>query len=140
MFSKSCKYGIRAVLYLASFESHSKKGVKEIAEALKVPAPFLAKILQQLAKAGLISSAKGPGGGFFLSEKNLRSNIDDIINCIDGPELMHSCVLGLPSCSNVRPCPLHVQAIAYRQGLQYQLEHQTIQELAKGIKREQLNF
>lgn len=140
MFSKTCRYGIRAVLYLASLEIHLKKGAYEIAEALDVPAPFLAKILQQLSKSGYISSTKGPGGGFYLNEANRASNLEGIINCIDGPELMHGCVLGLPSCSNIRHCPLHIQANAYRQGLRYQLEHQSIQDLAKEMKKGNLNF
>lgn len=140
MFSKSCKYGIRAVLFLASLETGIRAGVKEIATGLNVPAPFLAKILQQLAKAGLISSVKGPGGGFYLSPENADSNLSEIINCIDGPDLLHACVLGLPACSHKHPCPLHVQANAFRQGLKFQLEHQIIKDLALSIKKEHLNL
>ena len=71
MFSKSCKYGIRAVLYLAVHSTNEKRlGVTEIASELDVPKHFLAKILQQLAKENLISSTKGPTGGFFLNAKN----------------------------------------------------------------------
>ena len=77
MFSKSCKYGIRAVLYLAVHSSLQKRlGVTEIASELEIPKHFLAKILQQLAKENLISSTKGPSGGFFLSKKNRESNFE----------------------------------------------------------------
>ena len=67
MLSNSSKYAINAILYLAIHTSiNNKIGVKEIAEALNIPSPFLAKILQILAKKNAISSSKGPGGGLFI--------------------------------------------------------------------------
>ena len=65
MLSNACQYAIRSILYLSmhSNESH-KVGVKVIADELETPQPFLAKLLQQLAKKNLVSSIKGPHGGF----------------------------------------------------------------------------
>ncbi|MCB9272416.1 MAG: Rrf2 family transcriptional regulator [Lewinellaceae bacterium] len=137
MFSKACKYAIRAALYLAVHaESGQKLGVKDIATALDVPQHFLAKILQQLSRNHLISSAKGPSGGFFLDEQNMEVTLRQIVECIDGPDMFTSCILGLPVCSSENPCPLHVQAFAYREGLNYQLKHQAIGELAGKILKE----
>ncbi len=137
MFSKACKYAIRASLYLATHagEGH-KAGVKEIATALDVPQHFLAKILQQLSRNHIISSSKGPSGGFYMDEKNMEMTLKQIVECIDGPDMFSACILGLPVCSAANPCPLHVQAFAYREGLHYQLKHQAIGELAKKILRE----
>lgn len=141
MFSKACKYGIRAVLFLALHTSEQVKiGVVDIAKALNVPQHFLAKILQQLSKSNLISSTKGPNGGFYLNEENLESTLDKIIMCIDSREVFSSCILGLPVCSSENPCPLHIQAYAYREGLHYQLRHQSIRELAQKIEKENLNI
>ncbi len=134
MFSKTCKYAIRAVLFLAQrAEGSTKIGVKDLAEGLNAPKHFLAKILQQLSKHGLVSSVKGPNGGFYMSEKNLEGSLHDIILCIDGPDFFSGCVMGLPNCSDKNPCPLHVQAFAYRQGMNYQLKFQTLKELANII-------
>ncbi|HFA48459.1 MAG TPA: Rrf2 family transcriptional regulator [Bacteroidetes bacterium] len=141
MFSKTCKYGIRAVLFLAVNTDKNKKiGVIEIAERLEVPRHFLGKVLQVLKKEGLISSIKGPGGGFYLSKENRKANIEDIVECLDGPSLLNACVLGLPNCSDENPCPLHFQAYACRHGLQYQLRHQSIDELARKIRREEIRI
>jgi Rrf2 family protein len=141
MFSQACKYGIRAVLFLAVNAAGGKKvGVKEIAAELDVPKYFLAKILQQLSKNNLISSVKGPSGGFFLDEQNLEATLEEVIKCIDGPDVFTSCILGLPVCSSENPCPLHVQAYAYREGLHYQLRNQAIGDLAKRIEKESLNL
>lgn len=141
MFSKPCKYAIRAALYLAVHSNeHRKLGVKELAEALEVPQHFLAKILQQLVRNHLISSLKGPNGGFFLSEANREVRLRQIVMCIDGPDVFTSCILGLPVCNSAHPCPLHKQALAYRDGLDYQLKHQGVGELAKRIIRENLTL
>lgn len=141
MFSQTCKYAIRAVLFLAMHVSLGKKvGVKEIAEALSVPQAFLAKILQQLSKSGIISSTKGPNGGFFMTPENLETAIIQVVITFDGEGVFNSCVLGLPTCSSENPCPLHMQAFAFREGLYYQLKHQTIGEIAKRAERDALKL
>ncbi|MFZ2900234.1 MAG: Rrf2 family transcriptional regulator [Saprospiraceae bacterium] len=141
MFSKSCKYAIRAVLYLALHSSDQHKlGVKEVAEALDVPGPFLAKLLQQLSRHHLISSTKGPNGGFYLSPENLNANLRGVVESIDGPEIFTSCILGLPVCSSTNPCPLHSRALIYRQGLLEMMDDQTIAEVAKRVERQELKI
>jgi len=141
MFSKSCQYGIRAVLYLAVYSTLEKRlGVTEIANTLEVPKHFLAKILQQLAKDKLISSTKGPTGGFYLNKKNRKSNLKEIIEALDGTQIFTDCILGLKECSSEKPCPLHFQAYGIREGLNYQLEYQSIDEIAEKIKRTNLSI
>lgn len=141
MFSKSCKYAIRAVLYLAIHSGPEHKlGVKEVSEALGVPGPFLAKLLQQLSRHHLISSTKGPNGGFFLSETNASANLRGIVESIDGLEVFSTCILGLPVCSSDNPCPLHSRALVYREGLLELVEDQTIREVAQRVERQELKI
>lgn len=141
MFSKACKYALRAVLYLALHSSEANKlGVGDLAEALNVPKHFLAKILQQLSKAELVSSTKGPHGGFYSSKRNLGVTMREIILCIDGKDALTGCIMGLPTCSSEKPCPLHFQALAFREGLNYQLKYQTVGEMALRVQRENLNI
>ncbi len=92
-------------------------GVKEIADALQVPQQFLAKILQQLSRHSLISSVKGPHGGFYISEANSNVTLLDIVECIDGKGALTSCILGMPTCSSKLPCPLHHHFYGSREGL-----------------------
>jgi Rrf2 family transcriptional regulator, iron-sulfur cluster assembly transcription factor len=141
MFSKSCKYAIRAVIYLALHSNGQHKlGVKEIAEALDVPGPFLAKLLQQLSRHHLVSSTKGPNGGFYLSAANRRANLKGIVESIDGPEIFTSCILGLSVCSSKNPCPLHSRAVIYREGLLELIADQTIEEVAERVGRQELKI
>ena len=134
MFSKACMYGIRAVFYLAVHRKAERNiGVDEIAEELEIPRHFLAKILQSLTKADLISSVKGPHGGFFMSEENLGKNLLDVVHTIDGSSVFDSCVLGLKTCSSANPCPLHNHAFVYREGLMHQFKYLTIRDVSDRI-------
>ena len=135
MISKKCEYAMRAVLYLA-VESHTenRKGAREIAEALKIPSPFLGKILQELVTKNIITSAKGPNGGFCLDTENLQTPILKIIETIDGPGFFESCGLGLSECSEKRPCPIHADFKKARDHLRGVFERKTVQDLAEEIK------
>lgn len=134
MFSKSCQYAIRAVLYLAEEGKGGQcVGVKEIAENLGVPGPFLAKLLQQLSRNHIIGSTKGPHGGFCMGQKHLENPLIKVIECIDGPDVFSSCALSLPECNAANPCPLHYQSLAYKQGLLKLLKDKTIAEVAQQV-------
>ncbi len=108
MLSSSSKYAVNAVLYLAVHSSDKNKiRAKEIAEAIKLPSPFLSKLLQSLSRENIISSSKGPTGGFYLTEKALNRPLIDVVNIIDGTHRLDECVLGLKRCSSEQPCPVH---------------------------------
>ncbi|NNF33063.1 MAG: Rrf2 family transcriptional regulator [Saprospiraceae bacterium] len=135
MFSKSCKYAIRAVLYLSIHSGEDKMiGVDVISDELDVPKHFLAKLLQQLSRARLISSMKGRSGGFFLSEKDLESNLLLVIEAIDGPGTFTDCVLGLKTCSDKNPCPYHFKITDFRSKFYAQLKEETVGEISTRIK------
>ncbi|MEZ4849550.1 MAG: Rrf2 family transcriptional regulator [Bacteroidia bacterium] len=141
MFSKTSKYAIRVILYLATREDPEQKmGAKTLAETLDIPVYFLAKVLQDLARKGVISSNKGPGGGFYLNEENLKNTIADVLTAVEGTELFSGCVLGFPTCSEKNPCPLHTQVFTYREGLRYQLSHISIIDMADRISRNHLKI
>lgn len=107
MFSRACEYAIKIMIYIASNERIGKRtGLKEVTEAIGSPEAFTAKILQQLVRAKLLESFKGPMGGFELM-KNKEVRLVDIVTIIDGNKLIEECVLGLESCSSRNPCPVH---------------------------------
>lgn len=108
VFSKTCEYAIRAVFYIAQSSQEGRKvGIKEIAEKVKSPEPFLGKILQNLSKVGIIQSSKGPHGGFFIDPEGLKKPIANIVLAIDGEQIFTGCGMGLDYCSEKNPCPLH---------------------------------
>ena len=108
MISNSSKYAIKAVLYLGlNSDENNKIMAKDIAGPVKAPLPYISKLLQELARKGLISSQKGPKGGFYLSEDNRANTLMAIVTAIDGEMRINACVLDLEKCNENRPCPLH---------------------------------
>ncbi len=108
MFSKTCEYAIRAILYIAQKSKHGiKVSIKDIAKGIGSPEYFLGKILQDLSRKGLIQSLKGPTGGFYLDESNLQYTLADVVKAIDGDKIFNGCGLGLKQCSEKLPCPIH---------------------------------
>lgn len=107
-FSKTCEYALRAVLYIASKSQNGQRvGIKEIAENINSPEHFLGKILQKLSRKGIILSAKGPNGGFYIDTNGLNRPLADIIIVLQGDDLFTGCGMGLSYCSESNPCPLH---------------------------------
>lgn len=94
MLSNSCRYGIRAVVYIASRQQgNNKTGIKQIAKDLNLPTPFLAKILQQLAKQKILKSLKGPHGGFSLLKDQKKITMLDLVRTIDGDAIFINCII-----------------------------------------------
>lgn len=139
MLSNTCKYAIRAVIYLAIHETPGKKiGIKQISKDLEIPAPFLGKILQQLARRKLLSSTKGPHGGFSLGPNGESITLLDIVDVIDGLDVFNSCLVGLRICKNdpakQAMCPLHEESGPIRSSLYQMFKSQKITELADNLQ------
>lgn len=135
MLTNQSKYAIRAVLYLAIYTDEANRmGSKEVAEKIKVPAPFLAKTLQTLVKKKIISSIKGPKGGFFLTSENTEKSMLDIVACIDGLALLNDCFLGLPRCGDDNPCAIHHMVSPFKDAIKKEMGEKSVAEFAQETK------
>jgi len=135
MFSNSSKYALKAVLYLAVHtDENTKMMVKDISERINVPKAYLAKLLQELSKRKIISSTKGPKGGFYINPSNKNQTLMQIIEVIDGKKKMESCVLGLEDCNEQKPCPIHRLISPSRSKMIALLESKTINDLAMDLE------
>ncbi|GAB3721210.1 MULTISPECIES: RrF2 family transcriptional regulator [Flavobacterium] len=139
MFSKSCEYGIRATIFIATHCcKEGKVGLKEIAKEIDSPIAFTAKILQVLVKNNIVKSSKGVGGGFMILKDELKSiKLVNIVNAIDGDSVFLRCGLGLSNCSEEHPCPVHEKFKFVKKDLIYMLENTSLEELSLGIKKGQ---
>ena len=136
MISKSCKYAIRAAVFIASQAGDNKKlGVKEIADEIEAPPAFTAKILQTLNKHRIVTSLKGPYGGFYCETYQLNLPVIDIVNAIDGTSVFKECVMGLHLCSDDHPCPMHHQYAEIRNSLLQSFQQTTLGSLASDLSR-----
>jgi Rrf2 family protein len=112
MLSNTCKYALRALIYLAKYSQDDNRiGIKKISEDLSISSPFLGKILQNLVKQKLLISNKGPNGGFSLAKQPENISLWDIVTTVDGEEYFTNCLIGLRPCKThdiSKPlCPVH---------------------------------
>ncbi len=105
--SQTAEYALRAALHIAQHGRGAAIPVGDIAEQLSVPKNYLSKILHQLAKAGVLISRRGPGGGFELSADAHHLSLAEIVEPVDPMSEERRCLLGRPECSNDDPCIAH---------------------------------
>lgn len=133
MFSKACEYGIRAVIFImAKSRDGLRIGIKDICEAIEAPEHFTAKILQNLSRMEIIGSVKGPNGGFYI-EKGKDIKLIEIVRAIDGNKIFTGCGLGIQTCSEKKPCPIHNEFKKIRDALQQMLENTSVQQVTADL-------
>lgn len=136
MFSNTPKYAIKACLFLAVNSSEvNKLVIKDIAEPINVPSAYIAKILQALSKKDIISSTRGPKGGFYLTKNQFQTNVMQIIEAVDGEERLNSCLLSLEKCNSDNPCSLHHLVFEEKNKINERLKRTTLEDLRQHIMR-----
>jgi Rrf2 family protein len=105
MFSQTVEYALRAVVYLAD-QGGEPRTTAQVAEATKVPGPYLSKVLQSLGRGGLVHSQRGLHGGFTLTRTPAEMTIWDVVEAVEPLQRIKVCPLGLAAHRH-RLCPLH---------------------------------
>ena len=133
IYSKACEYAIRAMTYLAR---HSDRMclAKEISSSEEIPHYFLSKILQSLAREGLLKSTKGPGGGFQLAKSAKSITLYHIKKAVDGVNDLEECAVGLARCNDEVPCPLHDTFQPLREQIKQYLKETTLADMAQAVE------
>lgn len=142
MLSNTSKYALRAIIYIALNEDKKiKTGIKKISEDLDIPAPFLAKILQLLARNKILNSTKGPNGGFGFNKPPESISLFDIVTIIDGSDLFERCLISMRTCNDHNvPCPLHESYQTIRTEIVKLFKEQNVGSLATNIKMQEQVF
>jgi Rrf2 family protein len=109
VLSQTAEYALRAVFYLAERPEQGPVRVNDVADALGVPQNYLSKILNELAREGVLGSVRGPHGGFQLAVEAGRLRLIDVVSHFDELTLGRRCVLGRPKCSDANPCGAHAR-------------------------------
>jgi Rrf2 family protein len=129
LFSAATGYALQALSRLPQDGSYML--VRELAEKLDLPGPFLAKVLQQLAQMGLLESAKGPKGGFRLARPADQICVGEVVAALEGPGALDHCVMGFSSCESTNPCPLHEAWSAVKAQVEASMTQSTLAALQK---------
>lgn len=142
MFSNSCEYGLRAIIFIAQQTTQNNKvSLSTISEEINSPQAFTAKILQKLTRNNIVKSVKGPYGGFEIEKSKLETiRLSDVVVIFDGDAIYTRCGLGLTQCNKNSPCPMHHKFIKIREELKNMLENTTLSELLLDLNSDLLQL
>jgi Rrf2 family nitric oxide-sensitive transcriptional repressor len=104
MISQTAEYALRAIVYLAD-QSDAPQTTQQIAAITRVPAGYLAKVMQGLSRAGLVHAQRGLHGGFTLAVPPKELTVLDVVQAVDPLKRIEHCPLGIPGHQSL--CPLH---------------------------------
>lgn len=125
---------MKAMLYLALHTHETKRiTVKDMYESVQVPQAYLAKILQALSRQNIVSSVRGPRGGFYLSKENRGVRLMEIIHVIDGENRLTPCILSIHECNIEHPCPMHHLVSDAKTSFIKSLQETTVEDLLEDI-------
>jgi Rrf2 family protein len=128
--TRQTDYAIRCVLYLSRHKDHIIMS-DAIADEMSIPKSFVAKILQRLAKGGIVKSFRGIKGGFQLAKKAKEITLFDVIDTIQGPTAMNRCAVDKYSCRFRDACTVHPVWVKLRRKVEEYLRKVTFEKLAK---------
>ena len=127
MISQTSEYALRAVVWLAEHRDRAQT-TDEIARGMKIPAGYLSKVLQTLARARLVVSRRGLGGGFALTRLPSEIVPLDVINAVDPIKRIERCPLDKKAHAD-KLCPLHARLAAAVETIEESFRSCTIEEL-----------
>lgn len=102
--SKKADYGLIAVKHLATHRNNHACSASEISEEYGISATLMAKVLQKLARHAIVAAKHGSSGGYQLAKDPSQISALDVINAIDGPVLITSCVTSHGNCDATDRC------------------------------------
>src|SRR5213593_160039 len=128
-FTKRADYGLMAVHYIALNQEYGAVSSKRIAEEFQIPAELLAKILQRLAKRGLIVSQNGPKGGYVLAHPPSETTVGQVIRALEGPINIVSCLESSSDCPQMSSCTLRRPVLKLQAAITQILDTMSLAEL-----------
>lgn len=129
MLSQTCEYALRAVTYVAQHDQDGLVLAREIASQTNVPLKYLQKILRDLVRRGVLSSARGIGGGFRLRKPARELRLLDVVAPFSNSLERSTCPFGYPQCHKEDPCPIHERWIRVVEAYRTFLETTRVQDL-----------
>jgi Rrf2 family protein len=134
ILSRTSQYAVQALIYVATRPKGEPVLNRDIADHLKVPPAYLAKIMQSLCKGNLLYSFRGRLGGFCLREGMEKIDLMHILTLTEGMGFTQDCVLGLKVCSDETACPMHFKWKPIKEKIVHLLKDQTLEKLAKAVQ------
>ena len=128
--TRQADYAIRAVRYLAKQGPNQRAATSTVAQEMKIPPSFLAKIISQLSIAGLLHTSRGARGGVTLARDAKDISLLDVVEAIDGPILLNECVGDPADCVFSDDCLVHPIWVEAQESLVKRLRETRFDKLA----------
>lgn len=128
--SQTAGYAIHALSVVARGEGRHWL-IREIARASGVPGAYLAKIINQLSRRGLVAAKRGVQGGIYLSRPPETITLLEVVEAIEGKQFMADCLLSMDNCDDPRVCPAHKVWERVREEIRAALRQITLAQVAK---------
>ncbi len=130
--TRAADYAVRVMIHLAKVPRDYRVALSALVEATETPESFLSKVLQALTRARLITSRRGPAGGFQISGRGQEASMRDVLEAIDGPMHLNVCVSEKRACPRQNWCPAHPVWVKAQVTLLEILSSALIKDLAAG--------
>lgn len=134
MITRTAEYALRALLVLARGDSSKPLTADRLAEVTGTPRNYMSKTLYALAKGGLVSSMRGPAGGFALAKSPESISVADVAAIFAEPPRTQRCLLGTGPCNPAQPCGAHHRWTAVRNTAQVALSATSLADLISDIE------
>jgi Rrf2 family protein len=128
--TRAADYGVRVMIQLASPPANGRVSLPSLAQATGAPESFLSKVLQALARAGLITSRRGQSGGFRITPCGSSASMREVIEAVDGSICLNVCLIPGRSCSRKARCPAHPVWVRAQQAMLDVLSNTTVAAMA----------
>ena len=128
-FTKQADYGLMAIHYIAFHQKEGAVNTRKIAEEYNIPPELLAKILQRLAKRGLIQAQNGPKGGYVLRREPEAISVGEVVKAIEGPINIVSCYKTL-DCPQLTRCSVRRPVQKIQTGIEELLDKMSLVEMS----------
>lgn len=131
--TKRGEYGLRVMLELASQPNDQPVCSREIAAKQKIPPKFIPQVIMDLSRAGLVQSVRGQQGGVKLAAIAKKINLRLIVEAVEGPIALNSCLLKGVGCELKKGCPIHPVWVRAQKQMLDVLECTTLDDLTRRI-------
>jgi Rrf2 family protein len=135
IINRTTQYTLQVMMHLVAHPSSQPVLARELAEQLRIPSPYLAKLLQLPCRAGWLSSTRGRGGGYTLTPGAKNITLLEILILTRGERVSRECLLGFKECDDKTACVMHCHWKPIKRELLGQFGGYTLAQLATPRKR-----
>lgn len=140
VFRRSGQLALQIMMLLALGPRSGPRRVRDLAAELGVGSSYLTKVVQDLARVGLLRAVRGPGGGIQLARPAEEITPWEILAALESMAPFAECLLGTQPCNEAKPCPLHAVWAPARDRIRARLQTRNLREFAAEAERAGVPF